>query len=72
MAGDAHASRGGIEELVRGGVRPGRSQSGNGDPELHITKAGDCELRRLSNHAALDRVRSDRADVRHAAVERSG
>lgn len=29
------------------GLRPGRSQSGNGDPELHITKAGDRDLRRL-------------------------
>jgi transposase len=29
------------------GLRPGRNQSGKGDPELHITKAGDCDLRRL-------------------------
>jgi transposase len=29
------------------GLRPARSQSGKGDPELHITKAGDCDLRRL-------------------------
>lgn len=29
------------------GLRPGRSQSGDSDPELHITKAGDRELRRL-------------------------
>jgi transposase len=29
------------------GLRPGRSQSGKGDPEMHITKAGDRDLRRL-------------------------
>ena len=29
------------------GLRPRRSQSGNDDPELRITKAGDKELRRL-------------------------
>ncbi len=29
------------------GLRPGRSQSGKRDPELHITKAGDRDLRRL-------------------------
>ena len=29
------------------GLRPGRSQSGKSDPELHITKAGDRDLRRL-------------------------
>ncbi|HEX6810550.1 MAG TPA: IS110 family transposase [Planctomycetota bacterium] len=29
------------------GLRPGRSQSGKRDPEKHITKAGDCDLRRL-------------------------
>jgi len=29
------------------GLRPGRSQSGKHDPELHITKAGDRDLRRL-------------------------
>lgn len=29
------------------GLRPGRSQSGNADPELHITKAGDRYLRSL-------------------------
>ncbi len=29
------------------GLRPGRSQSGKQDPELHITKAGDRDLRRL-------------------------
>jgi transposase len=29
------------------GLRPSRSQSGKYDPELHITKAGDCDLRRL-------------------------
>jgi len=28
------------------GLRPGRSQSGGRDPELHITKAGDRDLRR--------------------------
>ena len=29
------------------GLRPGRSQSGKRDPEMHITKAGDGDLRRL-------------------------
>ena len=29
------------------GLRPGRSQSGKRDPEMHITKAGDRDLRRL-------------------------
>ena len=29
------------------GLRPGRSQSGTPDPEMHITKAGDRDLRRL-------------------------
>lgn len=29
------------------GLRPGRNQSGKRDPELHITKAGDRDLRRL-------------------------
>jgi transposase len=29
------------------GLRPARSQSGKRDPEMHITKAGDRELRRL-------------------------
>jgi len=35
------------------GLRPGRRQSGKGDPELHITKAGDCELRRLLVQSAM-------------------
>ena len=29
------------------GLRPGRSQSGKRDPEMHITKAGDRDMRRL-------------------------
>lgn len=29
------------------GLRPGRNQSGRSDPEMHITKAGDTDLRRL-------------------------
>lgn len=29
------------------GLRPGRNQSGKRDPELHITKAGDRDMRRL-------------------------
>lgn len=34
------------------GLQPRRSQSGDRDPELHITKAGDDELRRLLIQAA--------------------
>jgi len=45
--GDPHRFRRSRSVGAYLGLRPRQSQSGKSDPELHITKAGDKELRRL-------------------------
>ena len=59
------------------GLTPGRSQSGDRDPQMHITKQGDSMLRRLlvqSAHHILGRFGKDSDLRRHgeAIAARSG